>query len=246
MRYVVCLVALLALVSCQPTEQPGQEAAPEGASADTESMDPTVTEPTHYTVEFENDHVRVVRATYTAEEESGMHSHPDQVVVFFADGSVAVVLEDGTEDERSWKAGDAMWAPAETRRCGALTDIEGILVEIKGGGVEMDAAPEEPSDESLDATEAAPDHYKAEFENDHVRVVRINYAAGEESARHSHPDGVVVFLSDTESAFVLEDGSSEERSWKAGEVAWAPAEIHAAKVSSDAEVLLVEIKSSGG
>ena len=55
MRYVISLVALLALVSSQPAEQPVEQAAPEAASADTDSMDPTVTEPDHYKVEFEND-----------------------------------------------------------------------------------------------------------------------------------------------------------------------------------------------
>ena len=246
MRYVISLVALLALVSCQPAEQPVEEAAPEAASADTDSMDPTVTEPDHYKVEFENDQVRVVRATYAAEEEASMHSHPDRVVVFLSDGSFAAVLEDGTEKEISGKAGEAAWASPETHRGKALTDIEGILVEIKGGGSEMEAAEEEASGESLDATEVASDHYKAEFENDHVRVVRVTYAAGEESARHSHPDGVVIFLSDNEATFVLEDGSSEERSGKAGEVLWAPAETHAVKSLGEAEVLLVEIKGSGG
>ena len=246
MRYVISLIALLALVSCQPAEQPVEEAASEAASADTDPMDPTVTEPDHYKVEFENDHVRVVRVTHAAEEEDGMHSHPDRVVVFLADGSYAAVLEDGTENEISGKAGEAAWASPETHRGKALTDIEGILIEIKGGGGEVEAAPGEATGESVDATEVASDHYKAEFENDHVRVVRITYAAGEESGRHSHPDGVVIFLSDNEAAFVLEDGSSEERSGKAGEVRWLPAETHAAKSLSEAAVLLVEIKGSGG
>jgi quercetin dioxygenase-like cupin family protein len=245
MRYFIFLITLLALVSCQPAEQAGEEAAPEAAAeeaaAEADPMDPTVSYADHYKVEFENDQVRVVRATYAAEEEVGMHSHPDQVVIFLADGSYAAVKDDGTEEERSGKAGDAAWAPAETHSGKALTAIDGILVEIKGGG-EAEAAPEEPSGESTDSTEVAPDHYKAELENDHVRVVRITYAAGEESGNHSHPAGLVVGLSDWEAAFVLEDGSSEERSGKVGMARWAPAETHAAKALSDIQALLVEIK----
>ncbi|MDH3268599.1 MAG: hypothetical protein OEM46_07060, partial [Ignavibacteria bacterium] len=38
-----------------------------------------------------------------------------------------------------------------------------------------------------DATVVDPDHYKVEFENDEVRVLRINYDPGEKSAMHSHP-----------------------------------------------------------
>ncbi len=33
-------------------------------------------------------------------------------------------------------------------------------------------------------------HYKIEFENDRVRVVRIKYGPGEKSVMHSHPESV--------------------------------------------------------
>jgi predicted metal-dependent enzyme (double-stranded beta helix superfamily) len=39
-------------------------------------------------------------------------------------------------------------------------------------------------------------HYKVEFENEQVRVVRITYGPGEKSVMHEHPDGVLVFLTD--------------------------------------------------
>ena len=39
-------------------------------------------------------------------------------------------------------------------------------------------------------------HYKVEFENEQVRVVRIIYGPGEKSVMHEHPDGVRVFLTD--------------------------------------------------
>ena len=35
-------------------------------------------------------------------------------------------------------------------------------------------------------------HYKVEFENEQVRVVRITYGPGEKSVMHEHPDGVLV------------------------------------------------------
>ncbi len=39
-------------------------------------------------------------------------------------------------------------------------------------------------------------HYKVEFENEQVRVVRITYGQVEKSVMHEHPDSVEVFLTD--------------------------------------------------
>ena len=48
--------------------------------------------------------------------------------------------------------------------------------------------------QDLDSTKADPAHHKVEFENDQVRVVRYKLAPGEQSARHSHADSVIVVL----------------------------------------------------
>jgi len=37
-------------------------------------------------------------------------------------------------------------------------------------------------------------HYKVEFENDHVRALRITCGPGEKSVMHDHRDGTPVFL----------------------------------------------------
>nr|NIR51506.1 hypothetical protein [candidate division KSB1 bacterium]NIS26908.1 hypothetical protein [candidate division KSB1 bacterium]NIT73741.1 hypothetical protein [candidate division KSB1 bacterium]NIU27639.1 hypothetical protein [candidate division KSB1 bacterium]NIU94275.1 hypothetical protein [candidate division KSB1 bacterium] len=39
-----------------------------------------------------------------------------------------------------------------------------------------------------DATKVDPKHYKVEFENDQVRVLRISYGPGEKSVMHEHPE----------------------------------------------------------
>jgi len=52
-----------------------------------------------------------------------------------------------------------------------------------------------------DAVKVDSKHYKVEFENDQVRVLRIQYPAGEKSVMHEHPDSVAVFLTDHEVKF---------------------------------------------
>src|SRR5207245_4823793 len=77
-----------------------------------------------------------------------------------------------------------------------------------------------------DPVKVDPKHYKVEFENDEVRVLRIRYGPGEKSPMHSHPDGVQVFLTDVHAKFTYPDGKSEELTGKAGEAKWHPAFAH--------------------
>ena len=88
-------------------------------------------------------------------------------------------------------------------------------------------------------------HYKVDFENDKVRVLRIRYGPGEKSAMHGHPAGVLVFLTDCDGKFTYPDGKSEPIQAKAGEAVWADQTEHLpANVSNKPlEVLLVELKS---
>ncbi len=89
-----------------------------------------------------------------------------------------------------------------------------------------------------------PKHYKVEFENDRVRVLRITYGPHEKSVMHSHPSGVAVFLTDSHGKFTYPDGKSVERDSKAGQVRWATGETHLPENLSDKpeELILVELK----
>jgi quercetin dioxygenase-like cupin family protein len=49
-------------------------------------IDPVTADSRHYTVEFENEKVRVVRIKYGAREKSVMHAHPESISVFMNDG----------------------------------------------------------------------------------------------------------------------------------------------------------------
>ncbi len=242
MRNLIFLITLVSFVGCQPAEEAASDAVTEDAASTDDSTDPTVSEPNHYKVEFENDHVRVVRITYAAGEETQMHSHPASVSVFLTDAEGVLALEDGSEQEFNNKAGDSMLMDAQSHQPRAKTDFELIQIELKGSGGEAEAAPEEASGESLDATAVEPDHYATVLENDHVRVLRITYAADDEAAVHSHPNAVLVSLTDGESELILEDGTKREANFKAGTAAWAPAETHHGKAHTALDMILVELK----
>jgi quercetin dioxygenase-like cupin family protein len=60
-----------------------------------------------------------------------------------------------------------------------------------------------------DAVKVDPKHYKVEFENDQVRVLRITYGPHEKSVMHSHSATVAVFLTDGQTKMTLPGGKSQ-------------------------------------
>ena len=95
-----------------------------------------------------------------------------------------------------------------------------------------------------DPVKVDPKHYKVEFENDQVRVLRIHYGVGEKSVMHSHPDNVAVFLIDQTAKFTYPDGKSEEETVKAGQTMWGKAGAHLPENvgKGPIDLVLVELK----
>jgi len=96
-----------------------------------------------------------------------------------------------------------------------------------------------------DPVKVDPKHYKMEFENAQVRVLRIKYGPHEKSVMHEHPAGVAVFLTDQHTKFTLPDGKTEEGHGKAGETTWTAGGKHLPENLSDKafELILVELKT---
>ena len=88
-------------------------------------------------------------------------------------------------------------------------------------------------------------HYKVEFENAQVRVLRIHYGAHEKSVWHRHPNSVVIAVTDVNGKFNLPGGKTQDSTMKAGQTLWAPAGKHLPENVSDSdfEVILVEMKT---
>ena len=99
-----------------------------------------------------------------------------------------------------------------------------------------------------DATKVDPKHYKVEFENDQVRVVRISYGPHEKSVMHEHAPGVLVFLTDGEGIMTFPDGRKEDSSFEAGKVGWESGVKHLPENTGDYphELILVELKDKQG
>jgi quercetin dioxygenase-like cupin family protein len=202
------------------------------------AQDPVKVDAKHYKVLLENDQVRVLRINYKPKEKSVMHEHPANVVVFLGSSQAKFTLADGSATEASPKAGEVGFGEAVKHLPENIgsTPVDAVLVELKGKAA--------MSSITLDPVKVDPEHHKVEFENDRVRVLRINFKPHDKTKEHDHPNGVAIFLTDVKAKFALGDGKTREGSNKRGEAIWAAAERHAVENvgSKSAEVILVELK----
>lgn len=200
------------------------------------AQDPVAVDGKHYKVEFENATVRVLRVHYGAKQKSVMHEHPDAVAVSLGDMRGRFTLANGKKQIRTFRTGQVRWTPAETHLPENLNNkpFDVILVELKGGanGAEGNAAKDDPK------------HHKIELENDRVRVLRTRLAPGEKTRMHSHPDNVVVFLTNSRFKSTTADGKTTNTHRKAGEVMWSDAMRHQTVNSgtTPGESIVIELK----
>jgi quercetin dioxygenase-like cupin family protein len=99
-----------------------------------------------------------------------------------------------------------------------------------------------------DAVKVDPKHYKVEFENDQIRVLRITYEPQEKSVMHKHPPNMAVFLTDGQAKFTLPDGTTQDASIRAGTTQWDPGGKHQPENVGDKAftLILVELKDKAG
>lgn len=96
--------------------------------------DPTVTDPSHYRLLWENEFVRVLDYTDTPGDRTTPHVHPNSVMVTLSSVSRRLFVGDRTADVEL-PEGKAVWIPAQ-RHAGENTGdtpTHTILVELKGG-----------------------------------------------------------------------------------------------------------------
>jgi len=85
---------------------------------------------------------------------------------------------------------------------------------------------------------------KIEFENDRVRVTRVELGRREKPPLRTRKDRVIIWLTDSHHVRTEPNGKREEVRRKAGEVAWRGASDHQVENLADArhEVIIVELK----
>jgi hypothetical protein len=98
-----------------------------------------------------------------------------------------------------------------------------------------------------DPTTTNPDLYKVVFENERVRVLEYVDQPGDSTTPHSHPDSVMITLSDFDRRLSVGD-QKREVSLKAGLATWLPAQTHSGENigTTPTHTFFVELKEPGG
>ena len=104
------------------------------AAATALAQEPTKVEPTHYHLDFENEHVQVVSVHYGPHEKSSLHEHPGGVVVVITGGHLRFTDQNGKLQEVYAKPGEARWFPPFKHRVENLGDTpyNAVYIGIKG------------------------------------------------------------------------------------------------------------------
>ncbi len=103
-----------------------------GTAAIPPALDPVLVAPHMYDLAFENDKVRILKATIRNGETPPLHAHPDRVIVYLNPCGWLEIDGKGGTRMRSYKFGVPVWAPADTHGGVTASVIEQCsLLEIE-------------------------------------------------------------------------------------------------------------------
>ena len=96
-----------------------------------------------------------------------------------------------------------------------------------------------------DVVKVSPETHKVLLENEQVRVLDVHVKPGEKVGMHSHPAGILYYLTDGKLKITYPDGKTEEREVKAGTALWSEAVTHAVESVGTAEFHEVHTELKG-
>jgi hypothetical protein len=176
--------------------------------------------------------VRVLLDTELPFETEAPRQHPmNRVLIYLDDAHFEQSSEDGRVESYEMKANDVRWSRAgkpyiiENKAGHPLRIVEIQLKTGENGGPR-------PPETKLDPTVVDAPHYKVEYENPQVRVLRIHFGPHEKSPMHEHQlNRVVVYIND-------------QANMKAGDIRISPPGTHTEENAGDtpADRIAVEIK----
>jgi hypothetical protein len=186
--------------------------------------------PAAITPRLDTPQVRVIVATLQPRTPSiARNGHATNRVLIYLDDGVMTRKEGDQTTRIEFHRGDVRWRPASGAYTAENTSdrpIRILEVDLKGPPAGT------PSATKLDPTVVDKAHYKVEFENENVRVLRIHFGPHEKGETHEHIlNRVVVYLNDQANA-------------KADDVRMAGAATHAEENASAqaADRIAVELK----
>jgi len=202
--------------------------------------------PDSVTLRFENERVRVLESALQPGAKENTHSHP-RYVTYVIDAGTVSNHRDGTTSDYTYKNGEVLYRDPLTHWSENIgqTANHVLMFELKDA---------KPSGESYrvppeqDPVKISPQYYKVAVDNEYVRVLEYRLKPGQKEPMHSHPCGVVYYLTGAKWKATSADGKVTESETTAGEIIWRDPTTHAAENigKTEARALAIELKGSCG
>jgi uncharacterized RmlC-like cupin family protein len=194
---------------------------------------------------IDNDQVRVLKVPVEAHQKTKLHEHKvNRVMIYLQPGKQDINYQDGKKVVLKFKTGEALWSPASGMHIAEITSDNPVtIMEIE---LKKPAASAKMANSALDPLKVDPKHYKVDFENDQVRVVRVKIGPHQTAPMHEHTlNRVVTYITDQDFRVTSADGKVENVKHKAGDASWGVPGKHKEENLSDKpfEVVVVELKS---
>jgi quercetin dioxygenase-like cupin family protein len=196
------------------------------------------------TTPIDNPQVKVIKAFQKPFEQTPLHEHKlNRVVIYEQAGHMEVLDTRKNPYGVDFKAGEVKWSPAGGLHVSKITTpnpVPMVEIEIKSIGMGQ------PAESPLDPVKVDPKHYKVEFENRQVRVLRVTIGPHESTPLHQHSlNRVVTYLTEQNFRITTQDGKVETAKHNPGDVSWSGPAIHKEENLSDKpfEVIVAEIKN---
>jgi hypothetical protein len=192
---------------------------------------------------FDNNEAKISCALEKNHVLGKFHQHDmNRVMVYLQSGRQRFEYQDGRQPAVfDWKAGEVKWSPPTGMHAPEVLDNDFNIIEIElktpGTGKTITG--------DLDPLKVDPAHYKLEFENPQVRVLRIRIQPhGVAPMRAYSADRATIFLTDQNFQIKDSTGKVETVEHKAGDVIWERPMTQTEKNTSDKpfEAVTVEIK----
>ncbi len=190
---------------------------------------------------YKSEWVRVRRVRHRPGETAPMHEHKQRVSVYLTDAVVRLTSPDGKSQDFHYTPGLAKWSEPTRHILKNVGDAPVDVIEVEFLG----PRPATPQAFTGDPLKQDPKHFKLEFENERVRVLRYTLGPRESSAMHDHLDRIVVRLTDFRGRATLPDGTTHDSEAKAGDASFHSSIRHALQNLSDSpyEAVSIEFKT---
>jgi len=196
-------------------------------------------------ITIENDSVKVLKVTEAGHHKTTLHEHKfNRVMIYLNAGKQTIDYQDGKPSHLTFKPGEVLWSPMRGMHIAELTSADPVtIVEIE---LKKPAGAGKVASSAMDPLTVDPKHYKVEFDNPQVRVVRVKIGPHETAPMHEHSlNRVVTYITDQDFRITTADGKVTNTQHKAGETSWSVPGKHKEENLSDKpfEIVMVELKN---